>query len=66
MFAIDGGAGTSLQMLSKGIASLVDLANEVDRDLGGDARVTTLDIGGGLAASSSFAEYAQARAQETA
>ena len=45
-----GSAGTSLPMLATGARTLVDLADEIDASLG-SSRVTTLDIGGGLAAS---------------
>eukprot|EP00752_Nemacystus_decipiens_P010630 g9468.t1 len=59
-----GSQGCSLELLAKGIASLCDIADEVDGVLG-KGRVTLLDIGGGLPAnydseevSPPFSEYA--------
>lgn len=59
-----GSQGYSLELLAKGIASLCDIADQVDSALG-KGRVTLLDIGGGLPAnydseevSPAFSEYA--------
>lgn len=59
-----GSQGYSLELLAKGIASLCDIADEIDGALG-KGRVTLLDIGGGLPAnydseevSPAFSEYA--------
>lgn len=64
-----GSAGTSLPMLASGAATLVELAHDIDaqcRRGGGTPRVTTLDIGGGLATnmatddvSPTFEEYSR-------
>ena len=60
-----GSAGTSLPMLAQGSATLISLADEIDSATGSAVRVTSLDIGGGLACSSAsdgvaptFMEYA--------
>jgi diaminopimelate decarboxylase len=61
-----GSVGCSIDMLARGAAELVALADEVDAALG-DGRVAALDIGGGLgvslasdAVAPTFSEYAAA------